>query len=201
MDFCQGRCPLPHFTDAEGLISPSISGPPRSILEYLVVFVTAAIESAYPAACWRACRCAHALLHASSVSFEGEEIANMLVTGFCEVAARRLQQLTSGTVPLAKPLILLISTCFILLPETVEKILLSGGDVYKDEGLLLWADALAGLAESESDPGLSLESEMKLAGTSNHSLLIFHFLYSWILVKVVNLNLFLLVLDTHNLKS
>lgn len=151
--------------------SPGI--PPRSILEYLVTFVTTAIESAYPAACWRACRCTHALLHASAISFEGEEIAKMLVPRFCEVAARRLQQLTNVTVPLAKPLILVISMCFIILPENVEKILSSGDDASgitdedSTQGFLMWADALAKLAESESDPGLSLESEMKLAGESS----------------------------------
>jgi hypothetical protein len=31
--------------------------------------------------------------------------------------------------------------------------------------LLMWAEALAGLAGSKLEPGLSLESEMKLAGT------------------------------------
>lgn len=73
------------------------------------------------------------------------------------------------TVPLAKPLILVISMCFILFPETVDKILSAQDDVAAstedgNQGLFRWANALAGLAESEAEPGLSLESEMKLAG-------------------------------------
>lgn len=73
------------------------------------------------------------------------------------------------TVPLAKPLILVISMCFILFPETVDKILSAQDEVPDSpedagQGLLRWADALAELAESEAEPGLALESEMKLAG-------------------------------------
>lgn len=148
---------------------PLFPGPPHSVMENLVVFVTTAIESAYPAACWRACRCAHALLHASSVSFEGEVIALELVPKFCKVSTWRLQRLTNMTVPLAKPLILVISMCFILLPEFVNKILSAqdevvGPTVDISQGFHNWANALAGLAESEAEPGLSLESEMKLAG-------------------------------------
>lgn len=149
----------------------SFPGPPHSILENLVIFVTAAIESAYPAACWRACRCAHALLHASSVSFDSEEIALVLVPRFCKVSSWRLLRLTTMTVPLAKPLILVISMCFILFPATVDKILSAQDDAAASteddsQGFLRWADAIAGLAESEAEPGLSLESEMKLAGDS-----------------------------------
>lgn len=157
----QGRCPMTCFADPDEIVS-SFPGPPRSVLDNLVTFVTSAIESAYPAACWRACRCSHALLHASSVSFEDEEIAMLLVPRFCKVSIERLQRLTSMTVPLAKPLTLVISTCFILLPETVERILLAE-DNAGDVGFLRWTNALAGLAESEAEPGLSLESEMKLA--------------------------------------
>ena len=91
-----------------------------------------------------------------------------LVPRFCEVAARRLQQLTSMTVPLAKPLVLVIAVCFISLPEQMEKILCVEGDSTLEDGsclgLLNFAEALAGLAESEADPGLSLESELKIAG-------------------------------------
>lgn len=159
-----------HFTVAEMLTPPTQQVQRRSILECLVTFITTAIESAYPAACWRACRCTHALLHASQLSFEGEAISNLLMPRFCEVATRRLQQLTSVNVPLAKPLILVITMCFIIQPEQVEKTLSSedaSTDVTEDgasQGLLMYAEALAGLAESEADPGLSLESEMKLSG-------------------------------------
>jgi hypothetical protein len=160
-----------HFSMVEALPSPGPHVPRRSILECLVTFITSAIESAYPAACWRACRCAHALLHATQLSFEGEAITNLLIPRFCEVATRRFQQLTSLTVPLAKPLLLVITMCFIVSPEQVEKTLSSEDntslDISEDgasQGLLVYAEALASLAESEADPGLSLESEMKLAG-------------------------------------
>lgn len=167
-----------HFTIAEMLAPAAPQVARRSILECLVTFITTAIESAYPAACWRACRCTHALLHASQLSFEGEAISKVLVPRFSEVATRRFQQLTSATVPLAKPLILVITMCFIILPEQVEKILSSEDDNNNavteegaSQGLLMYAEALAGLAESEADPGLSLESEMKLAGTSRGAIL------------------------------
>lgn len=77
----------------------------RSILDCVVTFLVAALESAYSAACWRACRNIHALLHATQFAAEGEALMAVLAPRFCEVAARRLQQLTSMTVPLAKPLI------------------------------------------------------------------------------------------------
>lgn len=165
-----------HFSMAEVLPSPAPQAPRRSLLECLVTFITSAIEFAYPAACWRACRCAHALLHATQLSFEGEAILNLLVPRFCEVAIRRLQQLSSVTVPLAKPLLLVITMCFIVSPQQVEKSLSSEDNaslpVTEDgacQGLIMYAEALAGLAESEADPGLSLESEMKLAGTFIHT--------------------------------
>jgi hypothetical protein len=166
----QGRCPMLHFTKSGIPPRPAPQVAQRSILECLVTFLTTAIESGYPTACWRACRCTHALLHVSQLSFEGEGTSNILVPRFCGVATHRFQQLTSVNVPLAKPLILLITMCFIILPEPVVKILSveedGSSNVTEDgasQGLLTWAEALAGLAESASDPGLSLESEMKLA--------------------------------------
>jgi hypothetical protein len=105
------------------------------------------------------------------MSFEGEEISKVLVPRFSKVATKHLQRLSSVIVPLAKPLILVISMCFIMLPDTVEKILSAGEDAgavnddSTSHGLLMWAEALAGLAGSKLEPGLSLESEMKLAGT------------------------------------
>ncbi len=60
-----------------------------------------------------------------------------------------------------KPLSLLITVCFNILPEHVVKILSveedGSSNVTEDgasQGLLTWADALAGIAESASDPGL-----------------------------------------------
>lgn len=166
----QEKHPMLHFTLAETESTAGLPVVPRSILECFVTFAIGAIESGYPSACWRACHCSYAFLHVSSKSCDGEQVAKGLVPQFTEVASRRLLQLTSPAVPLAKPLILLVSMCFIILPEAVVKILPVGeGDhnvTIKEDtspGLLQWAEALASLSESESVPGLSLESEMKLA--------------------------------------
>lgn len=106
----------------------------------------------------------------SQLSFEGEGTLKILVPRFCGVATCCFQQLTNVNVPLVKPLSLLITVCFNILPEHVVKILSveedGSSNVTEDgasQGLLTWAEALAGLAESASDPGLSLKSEMKLA--------------------------------------
>ncbi|BBN00117.1 hypothetical protein MPTK1_1g26560 [Marchantia polymorpha subsp. ruderalis] len=162
-----GRSPLRHFTVADVL--PALSGtsaPTRSILEGLVTFVTSAIEGAYPAAAWRACRCTHAILHASSLAFEGEEISKVLVNRFVQATFRRLKALSRFTVPLAKPLVLVIATCYVCLPKETEQVLNLEDDKKVDEGhgenLLLWGEALAILSETEADPGLSLECEIKL---------------------------------------
>ncbi|XP_024375582.1 uncharacterized protein [Physcomitrium patens] len=164
----QERCSIIQFSLSEVMPSSAPETCERSILDCVVTFLTTAIDSASSAACWRACRNVHALLHATQFSLEGEALMAFFVPRFCEVASRRLQQLTSMTVPLAKPLILVITVCFINLPEEVEKILCfddNGPDVTEDgscQGLLTLAEALAGLAESEADPSLSLESEMKI---------------------------------------
>jgi hypothetical protein len=164
-----------HFTLAETESTAGLPVVPRSILECFVTFAIGAIESGYPSACWRACHCSYSFLHVSSKSCDGEQVAKGLVPQFTEVASRRLLQLTSPAVPLAKPLILLVSMCFIILPEAVVKILPVGEEDHNvtikedtSPGLLQWAEALASLSESESVPGLSLESEMKLAGKEVH---------------------------------
>ncbi|CAM6082528.1 unnamed protein product [Calypogeia fissa] len=163
-----GRSPFRHFTIADSL--PALSGtsaPTRSILEGLVAFVTQAIEVAYPAAVWRACRCTHELLHATALSFEGEEMSKILVTRFTQAAIRRLKALSSMKVPLAKPLVLAVATCYVCLPKETGNILAMEDEMKDDkeasENLLLWGEALAILSETEADPGLSLECEIKLA--------------------------------------
>jgi hypothetical protein len=170
----QERCSIIQFsvvTPSSEVTEPQSSE--RSILDCVVTFLISAVESAYSAACWRACRNIHALLHATQFSPEGEAVMAVLVPRFCEVAARRLQRCTSVSVPLAKPLLLVIAVCFISFPAQVEHILCLDEDVDEDgsgssrhAGLLTFAEALAGLAESEADPGLSLESELKIAGSA-----------------------------------
>ncbi|KAL2650845.1 hypothetical protein R1flu_018973 [Riccia fluitans] len=162
-----GRYPLRHFTVAD--VHPALSGSStsnKSILEGLVTFVTSAIEGAYPAAVWRACRCTHAILHASALAFEGEEISKDIVSRFVQATIRRLKGLSSIKVPLAKPLVLVIATCYVCLPKETEQVLNSEDEKKTDGGpgdsLLMWGEALGVLSETEADPGLSVECEIKL---------------------------------------
>ncbi|KAJ7567515.1 hypothetical protein O6H91_02G151300 [Diphasiastrum complanatum] len=159
------RCPLEHFAAAEIPMPPFPPVPSRSILEALSLFLCSAIESAYSAAVWRACRLSHSLLHATVLSSKGESLAQHLVIRFTEAAYMRLQKLTSVTVPLAKPLILVIATCYTGLPVVVEMAMSSRKQ--SDDGtwdaFLTWGEALAAIAENGADPGLTLESELKLA--------------------------------------
>lgn len=148
----------------ESTPSPSAELLPRSILDCVVTFLTAAIESGYSAACWRACRNVHSLLHATQFAADGESVMATLVPRFCEVAVRRLQRCSSMRVPLAKPLILVIAVGFISFPEKVDAILCLEEEDGLCQGVLSFAEAMARLAESEADPGLSLESELKIAG-------------------------------------
>lgn len=178
----QERCSLIKFSVAEGggdggtdpvQVEGSgreiSSARPRPILECVVSFLAGAVEWAYSGACWRACRNIHALLHATQLfAAEGEAAMAWLVPRFCEAAAHRLQRCTSMNVPLAKPLLLVIAVCFISFPAQVERILcVDDGDdgAAPVLSLLIFAEALASLAESEADPGLSLESELKIAGS------------------------------------
>ncbi|XP_024522406.1 uncharacterized protein LOC9646477 [Selaginella moellendorffii] len=157
------RCPLQQFCVAETPLPPAPPVPPRSILEGMAAFVSSGMESAYAAATWRACRLSHTLLHSTSVSFEGEAAVKLLVCRFTEAAFGRLTELSSFNVPLAKPLILVISSCYVGLPDTVEKVLSVAGKT-KDvtEPFLQWAEAMATLADKDADPGLVLETELKL---------------------------------------
>ncbi|EFJ18902.1 hypothetical protein SELMODRAFT_112168 [Selaginella moellendorffii] len=157
------RCPLQQFCVAETPLPPAPPVPPRSILEGMAAFVSSGMESAYAAATWRACRLSHTLLHSTSVSFEGEAAVKLLVCRFTEAAFGRLTELSSFNVPLAKPLILVISSCYVGLPDIVEKVLSVAGKT-KDvtEPFLQWAEAMATLADIDADPGLVLETELKL---------------------------------------
>ena len=141
---------------------PALPVQPRSILEGIITFISSAIEVAYPAATWRACRIGHALLHVAGISFESDDITPLLAGRLFHAAGKRLVQLTSTKVPLAKPLVLLISMCYVCSPNSV--ILVLSENIESREMILAWAEALAELAERLEDPMLSLESEIKLTG-------------------------------------
>lgn len=156
----QGRFPLPHFAVAAIPPPPALPVQPRSILEGITMFISSGIETAYSAATWRACRLGHALLHVSGISFESEEITPVLAVRFTQAAKRRLMQLSSSKVPLAKPLVLLIAMCYVCSPNAAAKALSENSET--GSPLLTWGEALADLPQLAEESGLALESEFKL---------------------------------------
>ncbi|XP_057871628.2 uncharacterized protein LOC131078011 isoform X2 [Cryptomeria japonica] len=136
---------------------------PRSIVEAIATFISSAIELAYTAATWRACLVSHSLLHIPKFSFDSESTRQTLVTCFVQASYSRFQQLKSGTVPLGKPLVLVIAACYQCFPSLVEKILLDENDMHDPgNGFFKWVEALAYSANGSSEPCLLLESELKL---------------------------------------
>lgn len=140
----------------------SYNGPTSSIIEGISAFVRAGI-SAYPSATRRACSCVHALLHVPKFSFETDAIRQSMAVAFTVAAFSRfrdLQEETNKPSGLRKPLVLAISSCYMSYPENIELIL----EKEEDKGFTIWACALADVSTSSSEPDLSLESEIKLAG-------------------------------------
>lgn len=136
-------------------ISP---GSARSIIEGISAFVTEAITQ-YPSAMWRACSCVHALLNIPHFSFETETAKESITVAFTRAAFSRFKDMHNKAVGLWKPLLLVISSCYLSYPEKIKQILEKDGD----NGFMLWACGLAHVSSSSFEPGLSLESEIKLA--------------------------------------
>lgn len=141
---------------------PSPPAPPvtqLSIIERIGAFVSEAIFQ-YPSATWRACSCVHMLLHVPSFSYETEGVKRTLVTAFGRAAFSRFREIQSKPSPLWKPLLLVISSCYLCCPNTLPSIL------EKDavEGFTIWASSLALVCSESCEPGLSVKSEIKLAG-------------------------------------
>jgi len=87
-----------------------------------------------------------------------------LVIRFTQASYSRLKQLKNRSVPLGKPLLLVIAACYLCFPNSVQKVLLEEKDGMDPmNGFLKWAKSLAYLAEDSSEPGLTLESEIRLA--------------------------------------
>ncbi|KAL5700694.1 hypothetical protein ACHQM5_026109 [Ranunculus cassubicifolius] len=120
-----------------------------SIIEGIVTFLSEAI-SQYPSATYRACSCVHSLLHLPQVVHK-----QALVTAFSQAAYSRFQEIQTKPSPLWKPIILVISSCYLCYPDIVENVL--GKD-----GFTSWASALGHISTSSFEPGLSSESEIKL---------------------------------------
>lgn len=148
-DFFVRRMPSP----------PAPPVPERSIIEGIGAFVSEAI-AAYPSATWRACTCAHLLLNVPRFSFETENIKQFLVMAFTRAAFSRFKGIQNKPIALWKPLLLVISSGYLCFPENVERIL----EKDEDKGFTIWSRALAYISTSSFEPGLSSESEIKLAG-------------------------------------
>ncbi|KAK3190206.1 hypothetical protein Dsin_029767 [Dipteronia sinensis] len=138
---------------------PSPPAPPvplQSIIEGIGAFLSEAIVQ-YPSATWRACACVHTLLHVPNYS-ETEGVKQTLTIAFSRAAFSHFRRIQSKPCSLWKPLVLAISSCYLCYPDTVEGIL------KKEEngGFTIWGSALAYICSSSFEPGLSLETEIKL---------------------------------------
>ncbi|EXB80274.1 hypothetical protein L484_025130 [Morus notabilis] len=144
-------------------IARPVSSPPtppvpgRSIIEGVGAFVSEAIRQ-YPSATWRACSCVHMLLHVPSYSTETEDIKQSLAITFSRAAFSRFKEIRSKPCPLWKPLLLAITSCYLCYPELVERIL----DKDENGGFTIWISALQYVCSSSYEPGLTMESEIKL---------------------------------------
>ncbi|RZC88230.1 hypothetical protein C5167_016031 [Papaver somniferum] len=139
---------------------PSPPAPPvhrSSIVEGIGAFVYGAI-SEYPSATWRACSCVHSLLHIPTFSVEAEGVKQSLVIASSQAAFSCFKDIQSKPVPLWKPLLLLLSSCYLYDPSLMEKIL----EKAMENGFTVWVSALMHIASGDFEPALSAGSEIKL---------------------------------------
>lgn len=144
---------------AKPMPSPTSAVPKRSIFEGIGAFVSEAILQ-YPSATWRACSCVHMLLHVPSYTSETEDVKQSLALSFSRAAFSRFKEVQSKPCSLWKPLLLAIASCYLCYPELVERMLDEDGD----GGFAIWLSALQYVCSSSYEPGLTMESEIKLIG-------------------------------------
>ncbi|KAL1832635.1 hypothetical protein ACET3Z_002286 [Daucus carota] len=140
---------------------PSPPAPPvprLSVIEGISAFISEAF-SQYPSAISRASACVHALLHVPTYSYESESVKQSLVRNFSHAAFSHFREIQTKPCSLWPPLLLAISSCFLCYPDIVVDIL----EKNENDGFTVWASALAYVASSKFEPGLSSESEIKLA--------------------------------------
>lgn len=142
---------------------PSPPAPPvprPSVIEGISAFISEAF-SQYPSAICRASSCVHVLLHVPTYTYGAEGVKQSLVRAFSHAAFSRFREIRSKPCALWKPLVLAITSCYLCDADIVQKIL------EKDEhdGFSVWAAALGYISTSKYEPGLSSESEIKLAST------------------------------------
>lgn len=140
------------------LPSRSENSSQSSVISWVSSFITRAIE-AYPSATWRACSCMHTLLHTPNFSLGAEDTRMTLAVSFAQAAFSRFKSVSDSPSGIWKPLILVISSCYICYPDAIEQVLRK----YDSNGYAIWASALAQISSSSFNPGLSSESEIKLA--------------------------------------
>ncbi|ERN09236.1 hypothetical protein AMTR_s01062p00007100 [Amborella trichopoda] len=104
-----------------------------SIIEGIDAFIKEAMEG-YQAVTWKACFCAHVLLHLPRFSFETEGTKQALAIVFCKVSFSRSLDIRSKPMALRKPFLLVIASRYICCPGYIKKALEK--DV--DEGLTVW---------------------------------------------------------------
>ena len=141
------------------LPSQSENGSQSSVIGRVSNFVTRAI-AAYPSATWRACSCIHTLLHAPNFSLGTQDARKTIAESFAQAAFSRFKSISDSPAGLWKPLLLAISSCYICYPDAIELVL----NKFDGNGFAIWTSALAQVSSSSFNPGLSSESEIKLAG-------------------------------------
>ncbi|KAF8017772.1 hypothetical protein BT93_H2847 [Corymbia citriodora subsp. variegata] len=147
-DFLSRRVPSP----------PAPPVPSLAIIEGIAAFVREAITQ-YPSAMCRACSCVHMLLHAPSYSPETESVKQSLVIAFCQAASSSFYRIQCKQhSPMWKSLLLVIASCYLYCPDTVEEILTRN----QDGGFAAWVSALCSVASPSCTICLSGESEIKL---------------------------------------
>lgn len=148
-EFFAGKMPSP----------PNPPVPTNSIVAGIGAFVTEAI-SQYPSATWRACSCVHMLLLVPNYSFETDNIKQSLAIAFGGALISRFREIRSEPCSLWKPLLLAISSCYLCYPELMERIM----EKEDGGGFAIWVSALRSICSSSYEPGLTMESEIKLIG-------------------------------------
>jgi len=141
------------------LPSQSENGSQSSVIGRVSNFVTRAI-AAYPSATWRACSCIHTLLHAPNFSLGTQDARKTIAESFAQAAFSRFKSISDSPAGLWKPLLLAISSCYICYPDAIEQVL----NNFDGNGFGIWTSSLAQVSSSSFNPGLSSESEIKLAG-------------------------------------
>lgn len=154
----QNRCDSSNFL-IRRIASRLSPGLERSIIVDISAFVAKGVM-AYPSATWRAASCVHAILNTSQFSLQIEDAKQSIITSFTQAAFSHYKDLQNKPTALWKPLLLVISSCYIRYPEIVERVL------EKDEvnGFIIFAHGLAQISSNTFKSGLSSVSEIKLAG-------------------------------------